>query len=583
MSEAEDKKEDKEEKKEEEVNENQKEKKEEKENEEIKEIKEIKEEKPKNKELMEEIKTNALKSKNEFLSKMKKLIEDISSNFDNLISTIENDENKEASISIFNNIEEFQKNIIEENENLNSFLKQSQIKKESKEENDNKILKIDCNSDINVIQRKLEKTNFEKIIIKGLASNSFNEIFESNGNKEYNDIIIKKANIENYNLKVLNNINKFKIKRCKILFGSCFLNFKKINELYLESINLFNEDLDLIFQGLIPNINNLKIFSIKNNNITKLNLNLDKDTIYNNLEFLNLSSNKINKITENNLDTIPKIKLIDLTNNNLNFICRYKNILNICKNKNCIILLAKNPGIIKEKSREEYCNYLKEIIPDKLDDNSHVKYLNLEGLFINKTYPILSEINFNNAKLSNLNSLNLSHNNLNDQDFIKLIENNKNFFNKIKKLILCSNYITEEGINSLVNNEKGEYSKIFDNLKKLDLSGNPIRFSDLNQFKNMINFFPNLKTLLLKYTSFEKDYNNYLKMKAASKIDKENKELTELDKQFEELMEKERYFDKKKINIKMMNTNGLKYFNLVRKYFPYLLYNIKLETKFIEE
>ena len=150
-------------------------------------------------------------------------------------------------------------------------------------------------------------------------------------------------------------------------------------------------------------------------------------------------------------------------------------------------------------------------------------------------------------------------------------------------MILCSNYITEEGINSLVNNEKGEYSKIFDNLKKLDLSGNPIRFSDLNQFKNMINFFPNLKTLLLKYTSFEKDYNNYLKMKAASKIDKENKELTELDKQFEELMEKERYFDKKKINIKMMNTNGLKYFNLVRKYFPYLLYNIKLETKFIEE
>ena len=60
---------------------------------------------------MEEIKTNALKSKNEFLSKMKKLIEDISSNFDNLISIIDSDENKEASISIFNNIEEYQKNI----------------------------------------------------------------------------------------------------------------------------------------------------------------------------------------------------------------------------------------------------------------------------------------------------------------------------------------------------------------------------------------------------------------------------------------------------------------------------------------
>ena len=577
MSEKEEKTDDK---KEDEVNETQKEEKEEKNKEEIK---EINEEKPKDKEKITEIKSNALKSKNEFLSKMKKLMEDISSNFDNLISSIENDENKEESISIFNNIEEFQKNIIEENENLNSFLKQNKLKKEIKEDNDDKILKIDCNKDINQIQRKLEKSNYEKIIIKELSSDSFNEIFESNKDKEYNDIIIKKSNIENYNLKLLNNINKLKMKRCKILFWSCFLSFKKINELYLESINLFNEDLKLILQELIPNINNLKIFSIKNNNITKLDLDLGKDIIYNNLEFLNLSSNKINKISENIFDKLPNIKSIDLTNNNINFICRYKNILNICKNKNCIILLSKNPGIIKEKYREEYCNYLKEIIPQKLNDNSHIKYLNLEGLFISKTYSILSEINFNNVELNNLNSLNLSHNNLNDQDFIKLIENNQTFFSKIKKLILCSNYITEEGINSLVNNEKGEYSKIFDNLKKLDLSGNPIKFTDLNQFKNMINFFPNLKTLLLKYTSFEKDYNNYLKMKALSKIDKEDKELTELDKQFEELIEKERYFEKKKISIKMMNINGFKYFNLVRKYFPYLLYNIKLETKFIEE
>jgi len=577
MSEKEEKTDDK---KEDEVNETQKEEKEEKNKEEIK---EINEEKPKDKEKITEIKSNALKSKNEFLSKMKKLMEDISSNFDNLILSLENDENKEASISIFNNIEEFQKNIIEENENLNSFLKQNKIKKGIKEDNDDKILKIDCNKDINQIQRKLEKSNYEKIIIKELSSDSFNEIFESNKDKEYNDIIIKKSNIENYNLKLLNNINKLKIKRCKILFGSCFLSFKKINELYLESINLFNEDLKLILQELIPNINNLKIFSIKNNNITKLDLDLGKDIIYNNLEFLNLSSNKINKISENIFDKLPNIKSIDLTNNNINFICRYKNILNICKNKNCIILLSKNPGIIKEKYREEYCNYLKEIIPEKLNDNSHIKYLNLEGLFISKTYSILSEIKFNNVELNNLNSLNISHNNLNDQDFIKLIENNKTFFAKIKKLILCSNYITEEGINSLVNNEKGEYSKIFDNLKKLDLSGNPIKFTDLNQFKNMINFFPNLKTLLMKYTSFEKDYNNYLKMKALSKIDKEKKELTELDKQFEELIEKEKYFEKKKIIIKMMNTNGFKYFNLARKYFPYLLYNIKLETKFIEE
>ena len=539
----------------------------------------------KEKELKEEedIKTKILNSKNTFLSQIKKLLDDISLNYDNLISNIEKSDNKEEFLPIYNNIEEFQNIIIEENENLNNYLIQSIKAKEKKEEKEGKILKINCNSNIDAIKKKLEKNNYEKIIIKELSSDSFNEIFKLNENKENNDIIIKKSNIENYNLKYIKNINKLKIKRCKILFGSNLFNFNKINELYLESINLINENFNLILQGLKPNINNIKILSIKNNNISKLNLNIDKDIIYKNLSFINLSNNKISKISENIFKLMPNIKSIDLTNNNINFICRYKNILNICKDKNIIILLAKNPAIIKEKNREEYCNYLKDILPEKLDDNSNIKYLNLEGLFMGKTYYILSEINFNNINISNLNSLNLSHNNLNDQDFIKLIENSKNFFAKIKKLIMCSNYITEEGINSLINNENEEFSKIFINLRKLDLSGNPIKFSDLNQFKNMINFFPNLKTLLMKYTPFEKDFNDYLKIKAINRVEKDKKELSELDSQFEEILEKEKIMDNRKIIIKMMHKNEYRFLNLIRTYFPYLLYNIKLETKFIEE
>ena len=171
-----------------------------------------------------------------------------------------------------------------------------------------------------------------------------------------------------------------------------------------------------------------------------------------------------------------------------------------------------------------------------------------------------------------------------DQNLIEIITNNKDFFSKIKKLILCSNYITDEGINSLISDENGEYAKIFGNLKKLDLSGNHIKFTDLNQFKNIFIIFPNLKTLLLKFTPFEKDYNNYLKIKAMNKIEEgENKELSEFDLKLEEMFEKEKFLNDKKIKIKMMNTNDYMHFNLIRKYFPYLLYNIKLETKFIEE
>ena len=559
---------------------------EEKENkEEIKNINEVEdkkdiEEKNKN----EDIKEKIINSKNEFLAKMKIMMENISSNYDNLISNISQNKN-EKSENIFQNIEELQNNIIEGNENLNLFLKQNKINSESKEEKDEKILKINCNSNINEIIRKLGKYNFEKIIIKELSSISFNEIFKSYIDKAYKDVIIKKCNIENYEIKqVFKEINKLKIKRCKISFGNNFLNFKTINELYLENINLINENLNIILQGIKSNLNNIKILSIKNNNISKLNLDLDENIIYNNLEFLNLSNNKISKIAENIFDILPVIKTIDLTNNNINFICRYKNILNISKEKNCIILLSKNPGIIKEKNREEYCNYLKEYIPEKLNKNNHIKYLNLEGLFINKTYNILSQINFNTMEITFLNSLNLSHNNLTDQNLIEIIKNNKDFFSRIKKLILCSNYITEECINSLINDENGEFQKIFADLKKLDISGNHIKFTDLNQLKNLTKTFPNLNTLLLKYTPFENDYNNYLKMKAMNKIEEgENKELSESYLQFEEIFEKEKFLNGKKIKIKMMNTNDYMHFNLIRKYFPYLLYNIKLETKFIEQ
>ena len=73
-------------------------------------------------------------------------------------------------------------------------------------------------------------------------------------------------------------------------------------------------------------------------------------------------------------------------------------------------------------------------------------------------------------------------------------------------------------------------------------------------------------------------------MKAMNKIEEgENKELSESYLQFEEIFEKEKFLNGKKIKIKMMNTNDYMHFNLIRKYFPYLLYNIKLETKFIEQ
>ena len=569
-----------------------------------------------------EMNTKFLDTKNNFMEKVNKFVSDISQNYDKFLSDLnksstdmtndpsKNEENLNHYLSKLENalerIEELQNNILEKNDNLNNYLIPNDLEKNKKKKDKEKVLKINCNSDIIECQRKIEPSNLvniEKIIIKELSSNILEEIFlnnknnndneeikEDNENKKYNDIIIKKCNLENVNFsRLFPNLNKFKLKKCQISFDSIgVFNFNNIKELYLESIGLVNESFNSIlsdFKNNINFINNIKMLSIKNNNISIFNLNFKDNNItntkYNNLEFLNLSNNKIGKLKTNIFDLLPTIKLIDLTNNNISFNSRYKQLLEISKNKSMLILLAKNPGVVKEKNREEYCNYLKDIIPT-LSDNP-AKSLNVEGIFCGKTYPLLSEINISLMNL-NLIILNLSYNNLNDQDLIKLLENNNKFCD-IKKLILCSNYLTEAGIENLIN---GEYTKVFTNLKKLDLSGNPIKISNLTIFKKFIIGFPKIKTLIIRHTPIEKDFNNYLKVRVARKIEEnEKKELSnmsDMDLQYEEFVEKEHFLkEKTKITLKLMNTIGYKNLSLVRKYFPYLLDNIKIETKFIYE
>ena len=567
-----------------------------------------------------EISKKLLESKNNFMEKINNYISNLGSNYDNYISnitnisndltndTLKNEEDIKKNFfhlkNIFENIEELQNNILENIDNLNDFFIQNDSNKPKKKKEKDNILKINSGADIRTCQKKLEKNKIEKIVIKELASNILEEIFLPNiannegdmqeelAKKEYNDIIIKKSNLENVNFsKLFPIVNKFKLKKCQISFDSkSFFNFDKISELYLENIGLVNETFNTILSDLKNNINfinNIKIFSIKCNNISIFNLNFTdtpSNKKYNNLQLLNLSNNKIGKINSDIFNLLPSIKVIDLTNNNFAFNSRYNKLLDISKNINCIVLLAKNPSIVKEKNREEYCNYLQYIIP-KLTNDYPLKVLNLEGIFCGKTYPLLLDLNIANINNNNLVTLNLSYNNLNDQDLIKIIGNDNNsIFSSIKKLVLCSNYITEVGLNNLINEE---HNKKFINLKKLDLSGNPIKYNDLNQFKNFLIGFPKMKTLLLRHTPIEKDFNNYLKinvMRISEVSDtKEGVELSPLELQFEKMAKEHFLKEKTKLTIKIMNTIGYKNLSELRKFAPYLLENIKIETKFIDE
>ena len=543
-----------------------------------------------------------LNSKNEFFTKLNKFITEVYSNYDQYLDGINkkseeiiNDSSKNEEYikkylfkleNAFQNIEYMQNCILEENENLNKYItKKDDVKKKENEE----ILKITCCSDICECQQRLESPSFEKIekiIVKEVGATMLEEIFlpnindnndndeenkenkNDNINKQFNDVIIKNCNLENVNLaQIFPNVNKFKLKKCTISFDSKeFFNFNKIKELYLENIGLVNESFNSIFSDLKNNtefVNNIKILSIKNNNISILNLNFcevkeeakendennndgESSQKYNSLEFLNLSDNKISKLNSTIFDLLPAIKVIDLTNNNISFYSKYKPLLDSSKEKKCLVLLAKNPGVIKEKNKEEYCNYLNEILPT-VSLEYPMKSLNLEGLFCGTTYPLLFTV------ISNLNlnviSLNLSYNHLNDEDFIKLIENSNSsssVFTGVKKLILCSNYITEKGLNTLI---EGGYNKKLPSVVKLDLSGNPIKLNDFNKFKQFIEGFPCIKTLLLRNTPFEKNYNNYLRVRVVRKLEENQKKelsnMSDLDLKFDQFVEKEHYLREK--------------------------------------
>ena len=568
-------------------------------------------------EKIKQIKNKFLNAKEIFIEKINSLIYEINQDYDKYIININktsedlfNDKSKTEEDfrgylfnleSTFENIVKLQNNILELNYNLNNFVMSDSKKNKNAKENE-KILKINCCSNIVDCQKKLSPMNLnkiEKIIIKELSSNIFEEIFLSNNydnkeinnnNKKYNDVIIKKSNLENINLsKIFSNVNKFKLKKCQISFNSKgFFNFNSITELYLENVGLVNENFNYILLDLKMNINfmnNIKCFSISNNNISVFNLNSEydnnSDKKYNNLQFINLSNNKIRNLNPAIYDLLPSIKLIDLSNNNISFNSRYKPLLDISKKRNSLILLAKNPGIIKGINREEYCNYLKDILP-YISNGYEIKNLNFEGLFCGKTYPLLSDINIS---IFTLNILDLSYNNLNDQGFIKLIEKNNQLFAGIKDLILCSNYITEIGINNLV---EGKYNKLFIRLVKLDISGNPIKIKDLNLFKKFIDGFPTMKSLIIRHSPIEKDFNSYLKIKILRKMEEAKKReisyMSAIDLQYEEFFEKEHYLkEKTKITLKLMNTIGQKYLNFIRKYFPYVLDNVKIVTKFINE
>jgi hypothetical protein len=493
---------------------------------------------------------------------------------------LDGNNNKENNIKLIENLNEFNQIILKDmsKEHLEFLFSKDIPEKKTENYNDYSI----------EINKKLIK-NDEKFMRKQTFTPGgyINIEDEEISNNSIINIIFKNSNLENLNIsKLFPKLKKLKIKDSKISFdiGNKF-NLNNLQSLKLENIGLIDTNFNEIFDKLRNNKsirNHLKIFSVKNNKISFIDYkkgyadNILSAMIFTKLEVLDMSYNRLYYFQNQIFNCLENIKFIDLTDNNISFSLHNIGLIKSAKIKNCLLLITRNLAILKENENIEYNKYLIDILP-KI--NYPIKKIVFDNIFCGDLYKNIFDLDFSHFK-ETLKHLDLSNSQLHDNELISLFDNKWNFPN-LKTLILNANYLTEEFIYKLSDNEKYKMDK----LKFLRLSENQIKLSDLDKFIKFLDFFKNLEILELKCTPFESSVNSYFKKRVVQLLDPENKKglkqpLNEEEKKIDKVLTENYLKEKKKLKIHILDLSGGKYTDKINQNLPELTERLNIENKF---
>ena len=514
---------------------------------------------------------------------------------------IEDLNKKEKSINNENNNIEKKREITKE---IIDIISKDKYKK-YKGKNENELIKLKIEGLDNFSENKtlLEAADILKtkiIIFKNISTNNFNDLLTRNSyiaeqfkkyslpedlknqlsekEKQHMEEIEKddKIYLEEINFKncemdinfsgVFPTIKICKLINCQLPFNlHNKLNFNFLTHLILENVGLINENFEHLFFQIRANIllrKNLKILSVKNNNIGIIDLckgipdnQITSKAEFPNLTIMDFSNNKIFFISNKIINAIKNIKLIDLTNNNISFPFGYNSLIEAGKKNGFLVLITKNYGLMRENCRQDYTNYLSEIIP-KFE--YPIRNLSLINLYVGNNYNKTKELNlskFNNSLIE----LDISYGNINNNDLISLLNKNLALYN-LKKLNIAKNKLTEVLLDLLLENN---FHNNFNKLKELNLSGNPIIFKKSINFQNFFEKCKSIKLLIIKNTHFEECINNYMKNKINryyenERFKKYKTNFTNEDLEIQKIIDNNHYLSEKtniKINIFDINNN----------------------------
>ena len=244
--------------------------------------------------------------------------------------------------------------------------------------------------------------------------------------------------------------------------------------------------------------------------------------------------------------------------------------------------MAGNIIINKDNELE---NYIRNLIYSFSKNDYPLKSFNFSGMFHKeKFHQYLYKMDLLKYKNS-LIEIDLSLCNLTNIEVSNLLK--KEFLIKnLKKINLANNNLTDDFFKILTENELHE---IFDQLREIDLTNNEIY---LNRTKEVINFvksFDSLKKIIICDTPAEEIINDYIKKKIIRFNEEQNNKKIETKFNKDELLIKELLENKGKNNDNFGNQNSIRlYMNncidfrfveATKKLYPYLFDKIDIKCK----
>ena len=284
----------------------------------------------------------------------------------------------------------------------------------------------------------------------------------------------------------------------------------KITKLYLTKNEFINKDFIEICNTIINTpelLNNLKELSFAKNYISKVELNnllyLPKHQ-FTNLKLLDFSLNKLTKFIFHP-ENMNKLNIIDLSDNLF-----IMNPFDIYKNSNIICFLCGNIYLTEIEECENYMNKLSENLKNL---TYPIKYLNLKGLTTKHNNEFFKNIKLNPILINSIKKLDLSYCYLNNECIIQFLLNNK--FINLESLNLTGGNIDDNFFKEFLDKKLNELIK---NLKSLNLSNNQIQLKNFKIVYFFIQENKKLSKLNLCKNPFRLELGYTIKLKKSNPI-----------------------------------------------------------------